>query len=57
MMYYDVYVVDRITHAEVCVGALLSRSEAARCKKFFDEFDCEAYIISYYYKNGKKVEL
>lgn len=57
MTYYDVYVVDRCTKNEVCVGALLSRTEASKCMKFFEEFDCDAYIISYYYKNGKRYEL
>lgn len=57
MTYYDVYVVDRCTKNEVCIGALLNRSEASKCMKFFEEYDCDAYIISYYYKNGKRYEL
>lgn len=55
--YYDVYVVDCCTHAEVCVGALMSRAEAARCKRFFEEFDCDAYIVKYFYKNGRSFKV
>lgn len=56
MIYFDVYVVDRVTKSEVCVGALMSRAEAAKCMKLFEEYDCDAYIVSYYYKNGKRYE-
>lgn len=55
--YFDVYVVDRCTHAEVCVGSLMSRAEAARCKRLFEEYDCDAYIVKYFYKHGKRFEV
>lgn len=56
MIYYDVYVVDRVTKCEVCVGALMSRAEASECKRLFEKYDCDAYIISYSYKNGRRIE-
>lgn len=54
MIYYDVYVVDRVTQNEVCVGALMSRAEASECERLFDRYDCDAYVISYIYKNGRR---
>lgn len=56
--YFAVYVVDRCTRVEVCVGSLLSRAEAARCKRFFEEFNCcDAYIVKYFYKNGRRFDV
>lgn len=55
--FYDAYVVDRSNGNEVCVLALGSRTEAVRCKRLFEEFDCDAYIVKYFYNHGKKVEI
>lgn len=57
MTYYDVFVVDRVTKAEVCIGTLMTRAEASTCKRLFEQYDCDAYIIAYIYKNGRKIEL
>lgn len=53
MKYYDVYVIDRLTHAEVCVGALLSRYDAERMKKFFLEYDVDSVFYEYDQKKGE----
>lgn len=57
MSYYSVYVVDRITKAEVCIGNLLTRNEASTLLRTFEKYDVDAYIVEYYYKKGKVVEI
>lgn len=57
MSYFTVYVVDRVTHAEVCCGDLLTRSEAVEMMRFFKDHDIDAYFVNFYYKHGKRFEL
>lgn len=57
MTYFSVYVVDRLTKAEVCIGNLLTRNEASNLVRVFEKYDVDAYLVEYYYKKGKVIEV
>ena len=52
-MLYTVYVRDRLTKAEVCVGDMLSHSEAMRLKRYLEEFDNDIVIVAFEMKKGR----
>ena len=52
-MYYTVYVCDRLTKEQVCVGDMLIHSEAMRLKRYLEEFDNDVIIAAFEMKNGR----
>lgn len=54
---YAVYVKDRISDQEVCVGDMLSRVEASELRRVLSKYQaCEVYILEFYYEKGRYVE-
>ena len=54
-MLYTVYVRDRLTKAEVCVGDMLTHSEALRLKRYLEEFDNDIVVLAFEMKKGRFV--
>lgn len=53
-MLYAVYVKDRLTRREVCVGDMLTRSEASEIRRILTKFDaCEVCIVGFEFEKGK----
>lgn len=45
MIYFDVYVRDRITAEEVCVGSLLAKSEALELMRILEKYNATDLYI------------
>lgn len=51
---YAVYVKDRLTRDEVCVGDMLSRAEASELRRVLCKFNaCEICIVEFDIQKGK----
>lgn len=53
-MLFAVYVKDRLTRKEVCVGDMLSRAEASEIRRILEKYNaCEICLVGFDFKKGK----